>query len=44
MVKLYKDGYSCAEIALLYRLSRVSIWQRLKKAGVVMRNPRKAAV
>ena len=38
MVKLYRAGFSCAEIAEVYGISRQAVHARLVRAGVTMRD------
>lgn len=38
MTRLYREGYSCGEIARSYGISRNAVWKRLTRAGVTMRD------
>ena len=37
IVELYTQGFSCGKIGLIFGMSRQAVWERLKRAGVVLR-------
>lgn len=37
IIKLYKQGFSCQDIANIFSMSRQAVWERLKTNGVKLR-------
>lgn len=37
IIKLYKEGFSCQDIAKIFSMSRQAVWERLKTNGVKLR-------